>query len=79
MTRPLTTRRLPHYVTVAGCRKASYRTREGAEEALQRILARAARRKTRRRQTLPRRAYECPDCGRWHLSSKPARTQRQAS
>lgn len=47
------------------CRKRKYRDKIAAELALAGIQhAGAARAKT------PQRAYRCPDCGSWHLTSR---------
>jgi hypothetical protein len=74
VSRPLGTRRLPHYITKPGCRKASYASREDAETRLRQIAAKATGRKRQRhRQVLPQRAYLCPTCELWHLTSKPPR------
>lgn len=48
-----------------GCRKTIYQSREEAEEMIRHI------RETRFVSALS--AYECPDCGLWHLSSKSER------
>jgi hypothetical protein len=48
------------------CRKIPYPSQERAEEVLGEIWARV---KPGRR--LECRTYECPDCGHWHLTSKP--------
>ena len=48
------------------CTKHGYRDHREAILALHRCVARAALGNGRRRET---RAYECPRCGRWHLTS----------
>ena len=48
----------------AGCDKVGYRGRK---------RARHAARMLRERSSEPFRAYRCPDCGLWHLSSQPKR------
>lgn len=45
-----------------GCRKAMYNSREEAEDMIRYIQE--------TRFTKELHAYECPDCGMWHLSSK---------
>jgi len=49
------------------CRKARYRDEIAAKLALAKV----------QRQDKPghteRSAYRCPDCNRWHLTSKPGR------
>ena len=48
------------------CEKASYRSKTIADEAISKI-----RNDPNRTIQVPRYSYECPDCGLWHLSSKP--------
>lgn len=63
-----------------GCRsKVAFESRDEARLALarmwrnpQRVLANYAR-----TGKIPCRAYECPFCGKWHLTSRPAREPEQ--
>lgn len=73
MSRPLRTRPLPAYLLKPGCRKRAFDTKDAADNHIHKIHDVATRRKTKRSQVLPSRAYACPDCGRWHLTSKPAK------
>jgi len=47
------------------CRKKSYASREEAEEMIKYI--------EETRYTRALHAYECPECGMWHMSSRPVR------
>jgi hypothetical protein len=44
--------------------KVRYRDRDQALRSVRLIQGRSGR------QRLPRRAYQCPDCGGWHLTSR---------
>lgn len=48
-----------------GCRKKAYRDRIGALMALATIQRKGNANRTK----TERRAYRCPKCGRWHLTS----------
>lgn len=48
------------------CKKAVFLTKDEARKSLQRI-----RRRGKKRDKQPIRSYECPECGYWHLTSKP--------
>lgn len=62
-------------MTVYKCpsEKFRYVSAESANEQLRLLRDRAARGDKRRRE---RAAYECPDCGGWHLTSKPRPHER---
>lgn len=51
-------------------RKIRFESREGALGELARIIKRAMDGE-RRRSHIETGCYECPECGGWHLSSKP--------
>jgi hypothetical protein len=59
-------RQVGHRVPSGGvvCEKERYRTQQAADAELNRIQVHAAN------QYKPERAYRCPWCGGWHLTSK---------
>lgn len=54
---------------MTGCGKHRYRDRVAALLALAKIRAADSSRRPKTEQ----RAYRCPDCGGWHLTSKATR------
>lgn len=56
------------------CKKTKFATLQQAENIIKRAWRGDA---TWRGKDLPRRAYQCLDCGRWHLTSKPLMTRAQ--
>ena len=54
------------------CGKAYYDTKELANASLQRI------KDNPHTPVIPIRSYSCPNCGKWHLSSKPLMKERGA-
>jgi hypothetical protein len=55
------------------CSKATYPTYAAASAALRSIRDRARRRRRDQHHGLPVRAYRCPACSSWHLTSTPTR------
>ena len=55
---------------MADCRKVRFRDKVAALIALSRADLKAKRGNTNRRET---RAYRCPHCAGWHLTSKEVR------
>lgn len=53
------------YLLCGPSRKVRYRSMESAERVLAQILTG----KSKRYGHVERRAYECPSCGGWHLTS----------
>ncbi len=51
------------------CTKHSYKDQQQATEVLHNIVAKKGDKKK------PCRAYECENCGKWHLTSKPIEYQ----
>jgi hypothetical protein len=51
-------------LNIGRCQKITYATESIAKAALQTIKSKEQKHKK------PYRAYECPDCGGWHLTSK---------
>jgi hypothetical protein len=59
-------------MTACPSRKRGLPSREAADATLGRIWSRCWRGGRR----LESRYYQCPDCGLWHLTSKPDRPER---
>lgn len=51
------------------CTKATYRTKQDADDEMRRIA------KTSDRKTIPARSYLCPHCHLWHLTSQPLKQE----
>ena len=57
------------------CRKVYYPTEHAAQVALVGAVVKRNRGSVRRRES---RTYQCPQCGGFHLTSKPYRAQEDA-